>query len=196
MCVSAIVLLAGLTACGSDRSAPAQVPPPAHHAKAALVRETHAAARIVTDPGARLDSLAVIPGHPQRRIAEWYVCRDRACHHRTSALVVSGDGFRTSHAVGVGATRVANGWFLEPAGPEHFAISPNGGRRSLVDLDGQVTRIRVGGESGPLTGAEVPLRSAKGTFLAVDTDAGDAHPLSTPTGVVEVQPTPSGQLLR
>jgi hypothetical protein len=52
MCVSAIVLLAGLTACGSDRSAPAQAPPPAHHAKAALVRETHAAARIVTDPGA------------------------------------------------------------------------------------------------------------------------------------------------
>lgn len=30
LCASAIVLHAGLTACGSDRSTPAQAPPPAH----------------------------------------------------------------------------------------------------------------------------------------------------------------------
>jgi len=96
--------------------------------------------------------------------------------------------------VDLGPSRVANGWYLEPAGPDHFAISPNGGRRSLVDLAGHVTPIDVAGPAAPLVGREVALRSSKGGYLAVDPDTGQAHPLSIPAGVVEVRTTPSGQL--
>lgn len=146
------------------------------------------------DSKARLGAFSVIPGHPERRIAEWYVCPDHACYHRTYALAVSDDGFRTLHVVDLAPSRVANGWYLEPAGRDHFAISPNGGRRSLVDLSGRVTRIAITGPAGPMVGSEVPLRSSKAGFVAVDPDTGHAHPLATPAGVVELQTSPSGQL--
>ena len=83
---------------------------------------------------------------------------------------------------------------VEPAGPDHFAISGVGGRRSLVDLAGQVTRIHVVGPPAPLAGREVPLGTSTAGFLAVDPDTGEAHPLSTPAGVVELREGPSGQL--
>ena len=197
MCASAIVLLAGLTACGSDRSTSAQAPPPAHHTTSTASTHPDAvsgAAQIVDSPRARLGAFSAVPGHPGRRLAEWYVCRDRRCYHRTYALVVSGDGFGTRHVVDLGPSRVANGWYVEPAGPDHFAISPNGGRRTLVDLAGRVTRIHAAGPPGPLVGREVPLRSSKAGFLAVDPDTGEAHPLATPPEVVELDRTPSGQL--
>jgi hypothetical protein len=156
--------------------------------------DTGGVGRIVGDPRAHLGALSTIPGHAERRLAEWYVCRDRACYHRTYALVVSDDGFRTSHPVELAPSRVANGWYLEPAGPDHFAVSPNGGRRTLVSLTGHVTPVRVSGSAGPLVGSEVPLRASKAGFVAADPVTGEAHPLSTPEGVVELQVTPSGQL--
>ena len=158
------------------------------------VADSTAAAAIIAGPDARIDSMAVIPGHPDRRIAEWYTCPDPHCYRRTYALVVSDDGFRTRHLVDVPTSRVANGWVVEPAGADHLAISPNGGRRRLVDLSGHVTRITVAGDRGPLVGTEVPLRDTKAGFLAVDPDTGRAHPLSTPPNVVEVYAAPSGQL--
>jgi hypothetical protein len=189
-----LVAAGGLTGCGSASSAPIAGPPPTHHTILRPVVDTSGAGRIVGDPHARLGSLSTIPGHPGRRIAEWYLCRDHACYHRTYALVVSGDGFRTSHLVELAPSRVANGWYVEPAGPDHFAVSPNGGRRTLVSLTGDVTRVHVAGSTGPLVGHEVPLRSSKAGFVAVDPATGDAHPLSTPAGVVELAVTPSGQL--
>jgi hypothetical protein len=202
--IGAAVLCVALTGCGASSnlavSPPSTSPPTAStrpspsHATSAPARNTEAARTIVDDPKARIGAFSVIPGHPERRIAEWYVCRDRRCYHRTYALVVSADGFRTSHLVDHAPSRVANGWYLEPAGPDRFTIAPNGGRRSLVDLTGRVTAIHVAGRSGPLAGREVPVMRDKGSFLAVDPHTGEAHPLSTPDAVIELQQTPSGQL--
>lgn len=204
-----LVLVGGLTSCGSGPTAQLSGPlsgtmsgpPPAHHTTTASepspvpAVDLHGAQQIVDSPQARLGAFATIPGHPGRRIAEWYVCRDRRCYHRTYAMAVSSDGFRTTHVVGLGASRVSNGWYLEPAGPDHFAVSPNGGRRALVSLTGHVTRLQVSGSPGPLKGGEVPLRASKAGFLAVDPATGHAHPLSTPDdGVVDVEETASGQL--
>jgi hypothetical protein len=197
-----LVAVGGLTGCGSGSSGPITGPPPAHHtiqrsarpASAQPVVDFGGSARIIGDPDVRLASYSTIPGHPERRIAEWARCPDRACHRPTYALVVTGDGFRTSHVVQVPPSRVANGWYLEPEGARHFSISPNGGRRSLVGLDGRVTAVEVSGAPGPLAGREVPLPIAKGRFGAVDPTTGAAHPLSTPPGTVELLSTPDGQL--
>ncbi len=201
---SVLVLLGGLTGCGSASSVEGSDPPPAHHASSSAssaVRVTGrngrmlAAATAIVDGGtSRVDGIAVVPGHPERRIVEWHVCRDPHCYHRTYALAVSADGFRTRHVVEVGPSRVANGWYLAPAGPDHFTIAPNGGRRRLVDLTGRLIPIRVTGGSGPLVGREVAVAMDKGAFLGVDPDTGRAHPLSVPAGAVEVEAAPSGQL--
>ena len=153
-----------------------------------------AAARILHDPDARVAAFSTLPRHSERRIAEWSVCPDQACDRPTYALVVTDDGFRTSHRVGVAPTRVANGWCLEPAGPDHFAISANCRRRSLVDLTGRVTGVRTAGPVAPLARDEVPLRAARTGYEAVDPATGAAHPLSTPAGTVELLATPGGQL--
>jgi hypothetical protein len=189
---SAIVLLAGLTACGSDRSTPTLTLPPAHHAISRSVAHTHEARGILTDPRARLGAFAVVSGHPERRISLWYLCRDHDCTRRLNALAVTDDGFRHSHLVDVPA--VGDDWHVEPAGPDHFAISGVDGRRRLVGLAGQVTPIRVLGAAGPLAGREVPLGTSKAAFLAVDPDTGEAHSLPTPAGVIELGEGPAGQL--
>ncbi|MGC4108992.1 MAG: hypothetical protein QM747_00855 [Nocardioides sp.] len=201
-----LVLAGGLAGCGSD-SASVSGAPPAHHtisvstgtptAEPVSTDEpafARAALRLVDSSRARLVDFAAIPGHPLRRIAEWSLCPDGACHRLSYALAVTDDGFRTSHGVQVAVTRVANGWCLEPAGGDHFAISPNCGQRRLVDLSGRTTPVRRTGSSGPLTGHEVPLRSAKTGFAAVDPVSGASHPLSTPSGTVELEETPHGQL--
>jgi hypothetical protein len=196
----AVLLGAALSGCGttSGSDAPgvaARSTPTSPATRASATSFDGSGARAIVDGRrSRVADVAVVPGHPRRRIAEWYACRDRPCYRRTYALVVSSDAFWTSHVVEVGPSRVANGWVLEPAGPDHFAISPNGGRRSLVGLDGRVTAIHLSGAAGPLTGREVPLRSAKDGFEAVDPATGKGHPLSTPSGVVELQATPAGQL--
>jgi hypothetical protein len=170
---------------GSPSSAPpSSTPAPGAHDATAVVR----------DPQARLGAFAVVAEHPERRIAEWYVCRDPRCYRRTYALVVTDDDFATSHVVDVGVSHVANGWYLEQAGPDHFAISPNGGRRSLVDLSGRVASGHLSGAAGPLAGREVPLRSAKNGFAAVDPITAQAHPLSTPPDTVELIESPGGGL--
>jgi hypothetical protein len=192
LCASAIVLLAGLTACGSDRSTPAPASPPVHHASSRRAADAHAASRIVAGHHARLEAFSVIPGHPERRIADWHLCNDADCTHGRGALTVTGNGFADAHVVEVPVH--ASAWYVEPAGTDHFAISSDGGRRSLVDLAGRVTAIHVVGRSGPLVGSEVPLRAAATGYLAVDPDTGVAHPLSTPGGVVELDRSPSGQL--
>ena len=75
MCASAIVLLAVLTACGSDRSTPTQALPPAHHAipsaepspPASTTRprpDTRAASAVVGDTHARLGAFGVVPVAP------------------------------------------------------------------------------------------------------------------------------------
>ncbi|HEX3932579.1 MAG TPA: hypothetical protein VHW64_17925 [Nocardioides sp.] len=196
----------GLAGCGSDTSEPVSGPPPAHHTTPGITPSTSArpavahavdlagVRRVVRDPRARLEGFVAVPGHPERRIAEWAVCPDQACHRPTYALVVTGDGFATSHLVGVGTSRVANGWCLEPAGPDHFAISANCGRRRLVGLSGHVRPVDVSGRAGPLSGREVPLRSARTGYEAVDPATGVAHPLSTPAGTVELLAAPGGQL--
>ncbi|WP_151083166.1 hypothetical protein [Nocardioides cynanchi] len=205
--LATLVLCAALAGCGTTSSGHRADPPAASPTTASTgpspspaptpTATTHhlpSAGAIIADPAARLEAYSAVPGHPRRRISEWYLCRDRHCYHRTYALAVSGDGFRTLHVVGVGASRVANGWYLEPAGPDHFAISPNGGRRSLVDLAGHVTPIEVSGPAGPVAAREVAVPGSKGHWLAVDPDTGKAHPLSVPAGVEEVRTTPSGQL--
>jgi hypothetical protein len=147
---------------------------------------------VVGSPHARIGGLSVIADHPERRIAEWYVCRESDCERRENALVVTGNGFADAHVVQLPANRST--WSLEPAGRDHFAVALNGGRRMLVDLSGRVTRITVGGTSGPVAGDEVPLRAPVRSYLAVDPATGAAHPLSVPAGTEQLLTEPSGQL--
>jgi hypothetical protein len=191
LCAGATVLLAGLPACGSDRSTEAQVPPPAHHATVEASAST-VATRLVHDPRARLDAFRAIPGHPERRIAEWHVCTDADCTHWRGALVVTGDGFAESRVVDVPVRSTA--WDVAAAGAEHFVITPLDGRSYLVDLTGRVTGVETAGPAGPMVGSEVPVRSSTNRFLGVDPGTGEAHPLSTPRDVVELDRSPSGRL--
>jgi len=150
------------------------------------------ATRIVHDPRARVDAFRVIPGHPERRIAEWHVCNDADCTHWRSALAVTGDGFAESRVVDVPVRSTA--WDVAPAGAEHFVITPLIGRSYVVDLTGRVTAVEAAGPAGPLVGSEVPMRSSTNRVLGVDPDTGQAHPLSTPPDVVELDRSPSGRL--
>jgi len=153
-----------------------------------------AAVRVLRGRRSEVDGLAVAPGHPGRRIAEWHACLDPRCEHRRYALVVTSDGFRHAHVLPVPARPVS--WVLEPAGPTHFAISPNGGRRRLVDLSGRITAVELAGRPGPIAPGEIALRSGgKEPVVAVDPDTGRAHPLTAPRGSLVGQvTTPSGQL--
>ena len=206
MCVSAIVLLAVLTACGSDRSTPTQALPPAHHTIARVAPsptaspirprpDTQAAGSVMGDPQARLSAFGVVPVHPERRAATWYVCRDPRCHHRTSAAVVTSDGFRHRAIVDLPVRHDSYGYAFQPAGPAHFVVTVNAGHPRLVDLRGGVRDITVGGTTGPLAPGEVAVGGkALRQWLAVDPDTGVAHPLSTPRDTVELATEPGGQL--
>ena len=186
-----------------DAATPSPATPPRRHAAsqspspttAAEVFGAHqrAADRAVVDsPRARIDAWAVVPGHPDRRIAEWSVCGDSRCDRRRTALTVTANGFADAHLVELPAKGAR--WYLEPAGAQHFAVALNGGRRILVDLSGHATRLTVGGTNGPLADTEVPLRAPVRGYLAVDPSTGAAHRLSVPPGTDTLLETPSGQL--
>jgi hypothetical protein len=195
------MLCAALTGCGTTSSGAADPPPasptaasthPSAHTAAAAAHDHLAASAIVGDPHARVDAFSVIPGRHERRITEWHTCSGAACSHWRTALTVTRDGFAHAHVVELPVR--ASSWFLEPAGPHHFAVALNGGRRQLVDLSGHVTQITVSGARGPLTGADVALRAAIRGYLAVDPATGAAHPLTTPPGTQQLEVQPSGQL--
>jgi hypothetical protein len=80
-----------------------------------------AALAVISSPRARVDGVSVIPGQPQRRIAEWYMCRDSTCTQRRNALTVTGNGFADAHVVDLPPH--TSTWSLEPAGPDHFAVA-------------------------------------------------------------------------
>jgi hypothetical protein len=203
-----LVLLGGLTGCGSSSSVPVSTPPPAHHTKTTrtittrtitgrdrTTRDRTGTARIVSDPDARLGAFSVIPGHPGRRAATWYVCRDARCDHRTSAAVVTTDGFGDRTVVDLPPSRNYFGYAFQPAGPDHFVVTVNAGHPRLIDLHGHVQDIHVGGTTSPIARGEVAVGGkALRHWLALDPDTGSAHPLSTPRDTVEVQTQPSGQL--
>jgi hypothetical protein len=137
----------------------------------------------------------VIPGHPERRAATWYGCRDARCYHRTSAAVVTTDGFRDRTVVHLPPSRNYFGYAFQPAGPDHFVVTVNAEHPRLIDLHGHVQVIRVSGSPGPLARGEVAVGGkALRHWLGLDPDTGSAHPLSTPRDTAEVQTQPSGQL--
>jgi hypothetical protein len=202
---AAAVLCAALTGCGttsSDVTTPAASPgttasidptPTAPTSRPA--RSDADRARIVDDAHARLGAFSVIPGHPQLRAATWYLCRDARCSHRTSAAVVTTDGFRHRTVVDLPVSRDYFGYAFQPAGPDHFLVSVNAGHPRLIDVHGQVQDITVSGTTGPLAPGEVSVGGkALRHWLAVDPDTGGAHRLSTPPDTIEVQTQPGGQL--
>ena len=190
-----LAVLGGLTACGSDPSTPAAVLPPAHHAtRSPTPSPAGHTTRIADDPQARLGAFGVIPGHPERRAATWYVCRDTRCSHRTSAAVVTSDGFRHRALVDLPESHTHFGYGFQPAGPDHFVVTVNAMHPRLVDLHGHVKGITVGGSVGPLASGEVPMGAKTVHWLGLDPDTGVAHPLSTPRDTAQMYVEPSGQL--
>lgn len=190
-----LAVLGGLTACGSDPSTPAAVLPPAHHAtRSPTPSPAGHTTRIADDPQARLGAFGVIPGHPERRAATWYVCRDTRCSHRTSAAVVTSDGFRRRALVDLPESHTYFGYGFQPAGPDHFVVTVNAMHPRLVDLHGHVKGITVGGSVGPLASGEVPIGAKTVHWLGLDPDTGVAHPLSAPRDTAQMYVEPSGQL--
>ena len=204
--MSGLVLLGGLTSCGSDPSAPAaSAPPPAHHTTSAarpplsgpIVRTAldTEAADILRAAHARIGELAVVADHPERRAATWYTCRDPHCYRHDSAAVVTADGFRHRAIVDLPVRHDSFGYSFQPAGPDHFVVSVNGGHRRLVDLHGHVEDFTIAGPMGPLAPGEVAV-GGKGYrhWLGLDPRTARAHPLSTPRDTQELVTTPDGQL--
>ncbi len=199
------MLCLALTGCGTTSSGAADPPPSSpttastqpspSHSTTTQTHDTPAATTIAGDPKARLGAFSAIPGHPERRAATWYVCRDTRCYHRTSAAVVTTDGFRHRTVVDLPVSRDYFGYAFQPAGPDHFVVTVNAGHPRLVDLHGHVQVIAVSGPTGLLAPGEVAIGGKVFRhWLALDPDTGAAHPLSTPRDTVEVETGPSGQL--
>jgi hypothetical protein len=198
-----LVAVGGLTGCGSGSSSPLSDPPPAHHAKPSQSSQSspvpavdlRGAEQIVDSPRAHLGAFSTIPDHPERRVATWYVCRDPRCSHRTSAAVVTTDGFRHRTVVRLPPSRNYFGYAFWPAGRHHFVVTVNAMHPRLVDLQGHVHDIAVSGSVGPLAAGEVAV-GGKGIrrWLGIDPDTGVAHPLSVPTDTAELLTEPGGQL--